>query len=165
MITIQFAVDLPDGRSVTEQDLTENFQDLQGAAAAGSPYGSLIFRDDSGQNDGFYDTLGYLMTNLCLTAIPQLDRGVEVIVEYFSSPGQMKLTPEGEEIALYDSERGPDCLARFPKKEFLTALLACVGRYFEFQEKLGGSGDGTALALAFQSDAYDSVKAALEEKS
>jgi hypothetical protein len=135
-VIVEFEIDLPENRTITEQDLRQRFDELKGELSKleNSPYGSLLFRDPKrGQEAGLYDTLEYLLANVCMSALPKLRAGEEVVVDSFSSAERVRLTPEGSDVVL--SVDGA-VKARFAREDLLPALLDSATRYAAYLRRL-----------------------------
>ncbi len=149
---VTFEIDLPDGRSFTEDELEQGSEAVRGEiAAARSPYGTLSFRDPKREVEaGFYDTLEYLVVNLCLAAVPKLRAGTEVAVDYYSSPGKMRLKPEGDDVVVLEGEKER---GRFPRDALIPALADCGKRYAQLMSRIHGDNPAQALRIALVNSA------------
>jgi hypothetical protein len=146
-VIVQYIIELPDGRTVDEQDLEKNFEALKEAlATTDDPYGFLVIRDPAhGQDVKLYDFLDYLVIRICLAALPKLREGTEVVIDHASSPGSIQLRPEDAEIVLSEREA---TVGRFAQKELLPALLACGQRFVAYLERLHGGDPQWEIDLA-----------------
>jgi hypothetical protein len=156
-VIITFEVDLPEGRSVREQEIGANFDALRDAlAAAPNPEGVLLLRDEKrGVGTAFLDALEPLLLNVCLYSAPALSAGQEAAFDLFSSPGRVSLKPVGGEVAV--SRDGAE-MARFPRDELLPALRSCGERYAALMEKLHGADPNWELRLAMMGAAVASAR-------
>jgi hypothetical protein len=146
-VIVQYTIELPRGRTVTEQDLEQNFEAVKDALkAADDPYGYLLIRDpDQGREIRMYDDIQYLVVRVCLDAMAKLREGAEVVIDHASSPGSIQLKREGAEVAVTDRD-APS--VSFGADKLLPALLACGSRYVAAVQRLRGDDPRWELELA-----------------
>jgi hypothetical protein len=135
---VQFEIDLPDGHTLTESDLT--YADSKTTELLAnmdrSPEGGLVFSDPAtGQSTAVGDTLGALIQSLCFQSIASLAAARVYSTHLFAYPEQVTLTPDGDQVIVTGTELDP---SRYAKRELLPALVACGERYASFLRKLHG---------------------------
>ena len=121
---------------VGEADLLARVATYQGYFPKGQDPDGLVTLPATrrGEPLQFGDNLTYLVTQLCFQSIPPLAAGEKAVVDFFSSPAEVVLTPEGDSVVLSSSEF-PETFA-FPRAEFLRALFDCGTRYLAFLKQV-----------------------------